>query len=81
MEAEHQHTDVFSSFASKHVKAGGPRTHLLPVQLPEALPQLHEGGLHAGVVGQRQQRVGVAYRGHRAQARLPALLVPPHEGQ
>lgn len=27
-------------------------THLLPVELGKAFPELHERGLHAGVVGQ-----------------------------
>lgn len=62
VETEHQHADNGSPV--KREKTERLRTHLLPVELPEALPQLHEGGLHAGVVGQRQQRVGVAYWGH-----------------
>lgn len=62
-------------------KTSERKTHLLSVEFSEALPQLHEGGLNASVVGQSQKWVGVAYRGHWAQARLPALLVPRHEGQ
>lgn len=55
--------------------------HLLPVELGETFPQLHERGLHTGVVGQGQQGVGVAHGRHRTQARLPALLVPRDKGQ
>lgn len=53
--AKHQPANVFSSLATNHEKTEPPQTHLLSVELPEALPQLHEGGLNASVVGQRQQ--------------------------